>query len=71
MELTLRQLLPQLSGLIHVVQPKKGEKADLTIFYSDYDTNTYFSNEELDQEIEYVIAINDTLNITMKEVESK
>lgn len=47
MNLTLRQLLPQLSGLIYVVQPKKGEKADLTIFYSDYDKNTYFSSDDL------------------------
>lgn len=71
MNLTLRQLLPQLSGLIHVMQLKKGEKADLTIFYSDYDMNTYFSNEELDHEIEYVIAECDRIKIMMKEVEDK
>lgn len=69
MQLTLRQVLPQLSGQIYVLQPKKGENTDLTIFWSDYNMNTYFTDEELDNEIEYVTADCDTLKIIMKEVD--
>lgn len=59
----------QLSGQIHVLQPKKGENTDLTIFWSDYNMNTYFTDEELDNEIEYVTADFDKLKIIMKEVD--
>lgn len=68
MNLTLRQLLPQCAGEVTVVQPFHRGKANQTIFFGNYNMNECFSDEELDREIEYVIAMDDCLNITMKEL---
>lgn len=68
MNLTLRQLLPQLSGMIHVVQPKKGEDSDLTVFWSDEDMNKHFSDDELDNEISFVECNLNRLRVVMKGV---
>lgn len=67
MNLTLRQLLPRLSGLIHVVQPKVGEPSNVTVLWSDSDVDKYFSDDELDNDVSFVECNVNRLRVVMKE----
>lgn len=68
MNLTLRQLLPQCIGIVYVVQPFYTGDTNQTVFVSNENMSDSFSDDELDREIESVIAVDDCLNIMMKEL---
>lgn len=72
MNITLRQLLPQVAGRVMVKQPYTYTAPDTTIFNSLDDMTQYFSDDELDRYIETVTTYEGyseaMLLIIMKEV---
>lgn len=73
MTITLRQLLPQVSGTVRVKQPYTYATPDATMFECGENMLRYFTNEELDRNIDTVTVYEGystpMLLIIMNEVE--
>lgn len=67
MKNTLRQILAHCAGTVTVTEPVKDAPADITTFEVGKDMYGAMMDLPLDERVEYVIAIDDVLNIVMEE----